>query len=349
MRGAREGLRRPAGLGIVDAWRGGHGWGTTTHNRTAGMGAGHHHHHGHAHGHSHGVGAQNVRRLTITLVLAALYMVAEAVGGWLAHSLALLADAGHMLSDVAALGLSLFAMRIAQKPPTPQRTYGFYRTEILAALANASTLIAISIWIFVEAYHRFRHPGPVGGVVMVAVSLGGLAVNLAAMRILHGGREESLNVRGVWLHFMTDALGCVGGMVGGGLVWALGWTWADPLISVLIGVLVIYSSWALMKESVAVLLEGTPPHIDVGQVRDAILQVDGVCGVHDLHVWTITSGMEAMSGHVVLAQDEDERSRGTILSQLQAEMHRRFGLHHLTIQIEPADFASSRCAEQHCR
>jgi cobalt-zinc-cadmium efflux system protein len=309
------------------------------------MGAGHSHH---GHAHHHHAGAQNVRRLTFALVLAALYMVAEAAGGYLAHSLALLADAGHMLSDVAALGLSLFAMRIALKPATPRRTYGFYRTEILAAAANAATLIAISIWIFVEAYHRFQHPGPVGGMVMVVISLGGLAVNLLAMRILHGGREHSLNVQGVWLHFMTDALGCVGGMVGGGLVWAFGWNWADPLISVLIGLLVIYSSWALLRESVGVLLEGTPPHIDVTQVREAMLEVEGVRDVHDLHVWTITSGMEAMSGHVVLAAEEDVHTRGTVLAELQTELHRRFGLHHLTIQIEPPGFASADCARQHC-
>jgi cobalt-zinc-cadmium efflux system protein len=313
------------------------------------MGAGHHHHHGHTHGHSHGAGSQNVRRLTFALVLAALYMVAEAVGGWLAHSLALLADAGHMLSDVAALGLSLFAIRMAHKPATPQRTYGFHRTEILAALANASTLIAISLWIFVEAYHRFRNPQPVGGTVMVVISLGGLAVNLIAMRILHGGREENLNVRGVWLHFATDALGCVGGMVGGAMVWAFGWYWADPLISVAIGLLVIYSSWALLRESLGVLLEGTPPHIDVGQVREVMLEVEGVHDVHDLHVWTITSGMEAMSGHVVLADGHDDGARGSILAQIQSDLHRRFGLHHVTIQIEPPDFASARCAEQHCR
>jgi cobalt-zinc-cadmium efflux system protein len=313
------------------------------------MGAGHHHHgHSHGHGHAHGGGTQNVRRLTFALGLAALYMVAEAVGGWLAHSLALLADAGHMLSDVAALGLSLFAIHIARKPATPQRTYGFHRTEILAALANASTLIAISLWIFVEAYHRFRNPEPVGGTVMVAISLGGLAVNLIAMRILHGGREENLNVRGVWLHFATDALGCVGGIAGGALVWAFGWFWADPLISVVIGVLVVYSSWALLRESVGVLLEGTPQHIDVGEVRAAMLEVEGVCGVHDLHVWTITSGMDAMSGHVVLAEGHDEDSRGSVLAQLQSDLHRRFGLHHLTIQIEPPDFASADCAKQHC-
>jgi cobalt-zinc-cadmium efflux system protein len=311
------------------------------------MGAGHHHH-GHAHHHHH-AGAQNVRRLTFALVLAALYMVAEAVGGYVAHSLALLADAGHMLSDVAALGLSLFAMRIALKPATPQRTYGFYRTEILAAAANAATLIAISIWIFVEAYHRFQHPAPVGGMVMVVISAGGLAVNLLAMRILHGGREHSLNVQGVWLHFMTDALGCVGGMLGGALVWAFGWNWADPLISVLIGVLVVYSSWALLRESVGVLLEGTPAHIDVSEVREVMLRVDGVCDVHDLHVWTITSGMEAMSGHVVLDHDEDVHTRGAVLAEIKSELHRRFGLHHLTIQVEPPGFASAECAQQHCR
>ncbi|HET6233279.1 MAG TPA: cation diffusion facilitator family transporter [Longimicrobiaceae bacterium] len=308
---------------------------------------GHHHHHGHAHGHSHGpASARNVRRLTYTLALAAAYMVAEAVGGYLANSLALLADAGHMLSDVAALALSLFAIRIAQKPATLQRTYGFHRTEILAALANASTLIAISILIFIEAFRRFLSPQPVGGTVMMVISLGGLLVNLGAMWVLHGGRAESLNVRGVWLHFMTDALGCLGGIVGGALVWWLGWYWVDPLVSILIGLLVIWSSWALLRESVAVLLEGTPAHIDVAEVKAAMMAVDGVEEVHDLHVWTITSGMEAMSGHVVVgAAGEARRRCGDLLADLHGELNRRFGLRHLTIQVEPPDFVEACCPE----
>lgn len=310
------------------------------------MGAGHHHHH-HGHGHSHGhgsAGARNVRRLTITLVLAATYMVAEVVGGLWANSLALLADAGHMLSDVAALGLSLFAIRIAQRPATAERTYGYHRTEILAALANGATLVAISLFIFVEAWERLRAPEPVVGTTVMAIAVGGLLVNLVGMWTLHGGKDESLNVRGAWLHLLTDALGSVGAILGGLAVWAFGWYWADPAVSVAIALLVVYSAWALLRESVAVLLEGTPAHISVDAVRAAMLEVDGVEDVHDLHVWTITSGMDAMSGHVV-AGDESvvRRGSGAILADLHTMLHERFGLHHLTIQVEPPGFREVRC------
>jgi cobalt-zinc-cadmium efflux system protein len=313
------------------------------------MGAGHHHHghdhhhgHGHHHGHAHGA-ARNRRRLAVTLVLAAVYMVAEFVGGWWANSLALLADAGHMLSDVGALALSLFAMWIATRPATPKRTYGYYRTEILAALANGATLIGISLFIFVEAFQRFREPEPVTGAVVMAIAAGGLVVNLAGIFILHGGKDESLNVRGAWLHLITDALGSVGALLGGAAVWAFGWLWADPLVSVLIGLLVIWASWDLLKQSVAVLLEGTPAHIDVEAVRTAMLEVDGVEAVHDLHVWTITSGLDAMSGHVVVGDCLDRTAWCAILTELHGRLHHRFGLKHLTIQIEPRDFDEIGC------
>lgn len=310
------------------------------------MGAGHHHSHGHGHGHSHGHshghgalrGERNKRRLAITLVLAATYMVAEVVGGILTNSLALLADAGHMLSDVGALALSLFAIWIAQRPPTPQHTYGYYRTEILAALANGAALIAVSILIFIEAFERLRDPQPVVGGTMMAIAIGGLLVNLSGLWLLHGGREESLNIRGAWLHLLTDALGSVGAILGGFLIWRYDWYWADPAVSLAIGVLVIFASWDLLKESVAVLLEGTPAHIDLGAVRAAMLQVEGVAEVHDLHVWTITSGMEAMSGHVVVTAAAEDRPQGEILRDLHRVLHDRFGIDHLTIQTEPPGF-----------
>lgn len=308
------------------------------------MGAGHHHGHGHSHGHGHhhhgSAGSRNRRRLMITLVLAAVYMVAEAVGGWWANSLALLADAGHMLSDVGALALSLFAIWIAQRPATPQRTYGYYRTEILAALVNGATLIAISLLIFVEAYRRFSEPQPVAGAVVMWIAIGGLLVNLLGLWMLHGGKDESLNVRGAWLHLLTDALGSVGAILGGAAVWAFGWNWADPLVSVLIGLLVIWSAWHLVRESVAVLLEGTPAHIDVATVRAAMIEVDGVEEVHDLHVWTITSGMEAMSGHVVVG-DGGRAPGGDVLAELHRVLHERFGLHHMTIQVESREFRAT--------
>lgn len=292
------------------------------------------HDHG-AGGHSHGGRGANRKRLLLTLVLAAVYMVAEVVGGLLTNSLALLADAGHMLSDVAALGLSLFAIWIAERPPTPQRSFGYYRTEILAALVNAATLIAASIYILVEAYGRMREPPEVQGALMMWIAVGGLAINLVGLWILNAGRHESLNVRGAWLHVATDALGSVGAIVGGLLIWLFGWYWADPVASVLICVLVAYSSWGLLKESVGVLMEGAPAGMDMDEVRAEMLGVEGVSTVHDLHVWSITSGMVALSGHVCMV---DGSSHGVVLSELRSRLHDRFGIAHTTIQCEPAGF-----------
>lgn len=310
------------------------------------MGAGHHHHH---HGHSHAeIGRQNSRRLVFTLALQVVYLVAEVVGGYLANSLALLADAGHMLSDVGALGLSLFAIWVARRPATDRRTFGYFRTEILAALANAATLISISVYIFYEAWVRLRAPQPVEGLLVVWIAIGGLLVNGIGAAALHSGREHSLNIRGAWLHLLTDAAGNVGVIAGGLAVWALGWYWADPAVSILIGVLVVWSSWGLLRDAVGVLLEGTPAHIDVEQVRTALLEVPDVEAVHDLHVWTITSGLEALSCHVVVGGRDERRVSGEILADVHHLLHQRFGLHHLTVQIEPRGFQELDCAALGC-
>jgi cobalt-zinc-cadmium efflux system protein len=265
--------------------------------------------------------------------------VAEIAGGVVTNSLALLADAGHMLSDTAALGLSLFAVWIAERPPTPQRTWGYYRGEILAALANGAALVAVSVFIFVEAYHRIRQPPTVWGSVMLAIAAGGLAVNLAGLWILGGGRSESLNVRGAWLHVMTDMLGSIGAIAAAALIWAFRWYWADPAISALIGLLVIYSAWRLVAESVSVLMESAPRGIDVDEVLRVMASVPGVAGVHDLHVWTITSGLDSLSAHVDVA---DGRRPSEILAELRRVLHGRFGIDHITIQIEPEDFGECR-------
>jgi cobalt-zinc-cadmium efflux system protein len=294
------------------------------------MGAGHSHH-GH---HHHGGAGRNRRRLTLTLGLVALYMVAEFIGGLLSGSLALLADAGHMLSDAAALGLSLFAIWISQRPPTPRRTWGYYRIEILAALVNGVTLVVLSIFVLREAFERFRAPGQVDAPVMMAVAAGGLLVNLVSLRILSGGKDENLNVRGAWLHVLTDALGSVQAILAGVLIWGFGWTWADPAASVLISLLVVYSAWDLLRETVGVLMEGAPRHIDVDEVRNCLMALPCVLAVHDLHVWTITSGMESLSCHVVV---EDGQSYCDTLTEVRATLHDRFGIDHLTIQVEPEE------------
>jgi len=268
------------------------------------------------------------------LVLSAAYMLAEAVGGWLTGSLALLADAAHMLSDVGALGLSLFAIRIAQRPRTDKRTFGYYRTEILAALVNGATLLALSVMIFVEALERWREPQAVAAPGMMAVAAGGLVINLIALRLLAPGRSASLNLRGAWLHVLTDALGSVQALVAGGLIWARGWLWADPLASMLIGALVIVSAWHLVRESVGVLMEGTPEHIEAGEVHGAMLKVPGVLSVHDLHIWSITSGRESLSAHVVT----DDRPCEEILTAIRELLRDRFEIEHQTIQLETSDF-----------
>ena len=283
-------------------------------------------------GHDHGVGRSgNSRRLAITLGLVTLYMVAEVVGGLLTNSLALLADAGHMLSDAGALALSLFAIWIAGRPAKPAYTYGYYRTELLAALVNGATLVAISIFIFVEAFQRIGEPPEVQGALMMGIATGGLAVNLIGLSILNAGRDESLNVRGAWLHVLTDALGSVGAIAAGALIWLYGWRRDDPVASVVIGLLVIYSSWSLLRETVGVLMESAPAGVDVDEVRDALIEIAGVTKVHDLHVWTITSGIVSLSAHISVPV---EAQRSPVLTATRETPRERFGITHATLQIE---------------
>ncbi|MEX2112006.1 MAG: cation diffusion facilitator family transporter [Pirellulales bacterium] len=297
-----------------------------------------HDHHGHAHGNPT-VRAQNRVRLAWTLALTLLYMLAEIVGGYASGSLALLADAGHMFSDAAALGLSLFAAWISARPPTAKLSYGYYRAEILAALANGATLVAIAILIVIEAIHRLSAPQPVAGLLMLGIASGGLVINIVGLAILNGGKGENLNMHGAWLHLLTDALGSVAALVAGGLIWLAGWYWVDPVASILIALLVTYSSWNLLKQAIAILMESTPAHLDVDRVRSAMAETPGARGVHDLHIWTITSGMVSLSAHVVLANGHDP---SVTLEALSKALHDRFGIDHVTIQIEPD-------GPQHCQ
>ncbi len=277
-----------------------------------------------------GPARRSLRPLASTMALAAGTMIGEFVGGLLTNSLALLADAGHMLTDVVALGLSLFAIRAAQRPATPQRTYGFYRIEILAALVNGAALIALSAWIFVAAWQRWWHPAAVKGPAMLAIAAAGLAINLAALWILRDARRNTLNERGAWLHVLSDALGSAQAVAAGGLITAFGWGWADPIASVLIGGLVLRSSWRLVAEATGVLMEGVPGDIDVDAVRDAIAAVPGVISVHDLHVWTITSGFVALSAHATVTSSSGD----DVLWRIRELLGDRFGIGHSTIQIE---------------
>ena len=275
------------------------------------------------------------RRLVIALVLAASYMLAEVAGGLLTGSLALLADAGHMFSDVVALTMSVVALRIAQRPATSARTYGYFRTEILAALIHGVLLVCVSAGIIYEATERLTAPTPVLAGPMLAVATGGLLVNLIGLQILSKGRHDNLNVRGAWLHVMSDALGSVGAIAASLLIWSFGWMWADPVASLLIGALIIYSSWSLIREAVSVLMEGAPAHIDVEEIQRSLLALSGVEAVHDLHVWTIASGRVSLTGHVVIVNGE---SHSELLRRVCDLVSQRFRIEHATIQIEPTGF-----------
>ena len=302
--------------------------------------------HGAGHQHCHSIPAGAHRgRLALVLALVILYLVAETIGGLLTGSLALLADAGHMLSDAAALGLSLFALWIAERPATAQKSFGYYRAEILAALANGAALLAICIVILIEAVQRLTHPAEVEGGWMLAIAAGGLFVNLIGLGLLHSGRSASLNLRGAWLHVLTDALGSVAALVAGVLIWWRGWQWSDPIASVLIGLLASYSAWNLVQEAVAVLMESVPGHLDLDEIRNALRATPGVREVHDLHVWTIGNGLESLSAHIVQGDDEGqgETHYGLILQRCRETLEQQFGIHHVTIQVEPPGFGEPGC------
>ena len=287
------------------------------------------------HSHRHDRAQKSGKRLIVVVVLTGLYMFAEFFGGLWTGSLALLADSGHMLADVAAMLLALMALWFGARPATSQKTFGYHRLEILAALVNGVGLTLISFFIFYEAYLRLAAPPAIRSVPMTFVAAGGLAINLICAGLLHHDRQDDLNMRGAWLHIIGDALGSLGAIIAGGLIAVWGWNAADPIISILIGALIVWSSWHLMREATNVLLEGTPAHISLAAVEDAILETEGVSNVHDLHVWTITSGREALSAHVIHAHSI---SQPTLLKELRAKLHERFGVDHLTIQMETADF-----------
>lgn len=270
---------------------------------------------------------KNLRRV---LLLTGVFMVVEVIAGFFTGSLALLADAGHMLTDVAALSLSAFAMWMAGKPSTPENTYGYHRAEILAAVVNAVVLLFLATWILYEAYDRFREPTQVLGLPMLLVGLVGLAVNLASMKLLDGHADDSLNVRSAYLEVVSDAISSIGVILGGAIVWMTGWVPIDPLLSVGISLFIVWRTWALLSQAVHVLMEGVPTGVDAREVGRAMAGVPGVNGVHDLHIWTITSGLNALSSHVVVPTGED---RDAVLQRLQQLLTERFGIEHVTLQI----------------
>jgi len=288
--------------------------------------------------HSGGIArGEQRRRLWLALLLAAAYLVAETAGGLWTGSLALLADAGHMLGDVSALALSLFALWLADQKAPAARTFGYRRMEILAALANGVALVGVALGIGFEAFARLLGDAPraIPGAPMFAIAAGGLLVNLAGLAILQSGRSSSLNLRAAWLHVLSDALGSAGAMLAGALIWARGWWVADPAASLLISALLLRSAFVLLRETVDVLLEAAPGGLDVEALRAALTAAPGVAAVHDLHVWTITSGMVSLSCHVHASGETGDHA---LLSQLQTLLRQRFGIQHMTLQIEPLGF-----------
>ena len=285
-----------------------------------------------AHQHDHqGLKYNRTGRLKVALALTFVYMFAEGIGGWLTNSLALIADAGHMLTDVAALSLTLAAIWFGGRAATAKKTFGYYRLEILAAFVNGIALVLLSIWVIYEAVQRWQSPPVINGMRLMIIAAGGLVVNIIAAKLLHFGHKHDLNIRAAWLHVMGDLLGSLTAIVAGILIVTLGWLWADPLCSVLISLIIIFGSWRLIMESVNVLLEGTPAHISLSAVENTILETWGVDGVHDLHVWTISSGIEALSAHI---SHDESVLHSELLVRVRERLHERFGIDHLTIQME---------------
>ena len=306
------------------------------HNHSHGSDEENQSHHDHDHRPSRSVEAQNKGRLAIVLALTTAYMLAEVVASEWTGSLALLADAGHMLTDAAGVGLALLAVWFGERPPTPQRTYGFHRAEILAALANAVVLLVLSGFVLLEAYRRFREPPVVQSGPVLLVAALGLLVNVAGLLVMRSGSRDSLNLKGAYFELLSDALTSVGVIIAAAVMWWTSWYYADPLISAAIGLFIVPRTWHLLKEAVHILLEGVPPGIDMEEVRKTLSQVPGVVSVHDLHVWALTSGMNAASLHAVLLDgaDFDEVSRA-----LRAQARLAFDIAHITVQIERAGCA----------
>ncbi|HET7788497.1 MAG TPA: cation diffusion facilitator family transporter [Myxococcales bacterium] len=298
--------------------------------------------HDHANDRPRGVGPSRSgeqRRLVVALLVAAVAMVAEGVGGWMSNSLALLSDAGHMMADVGAIALSLFALRVGSRPADHRRTYGYYRLEILAALVNGALLFAIAAGIAVEGWHRLANPEPIHLPMVVALASLGVVLNAVGMWITHAGEHASMNLRSTFLHLAGDLLNSLGVLASAALIAWTGRLEADVVVSFLIASTIVWSAVRLCREAVDVLLEGAPGHIAVREVSAALAQVPGVSAVHDLHVWTITSGLVALSCHIVVTcEGPGCRSHDQVLTDARSLLRERFAIEHTTIQFESEQY-----------
>lgn len=287
---------------------------------------------GHAHASAATAGSRHRKPLLIAFALTATYMLVEFIAGYLFNSLALLSDAAHMGTDVLGLGMALAAITLAQRPATSQRTYGAYRLEVLAALANGILLFVVAGYVLYEAYQRLFDPVEVPGIPLLVVAVIGLVVNLISFRLLTAGSKESINLRGAYLEVLGDLLGSAGVIVAAVIIYTTGWTYADPLIGAAIGLFILPRTWKLTGQALRILMESAPPGLNVDEVKARMLALPGVAGVHDLHIWTVTSGMESATGHIVVAKDADYHD---VLDRVVTLLADDYHVTHTTIQCEP--------------
>jgi len=292
---------------------------------------GHDHAHGGHAGHDHTAGA-NEKSLKIALALTCAFLVVELVGGFLAHSLALLSDAAHMFTDTAALAIALMAIHIAKRPADSKRTFGYHRFEILAAAFNAMLLLVVAVYILWEAYLRLKAPPEIQSNLMLGIAVVGLVVNLVSMKVLRSGQEESLNVKGAYLEVWADMIGSIGVILGAVVIKFTGWAWVDSAVAILIGLWVVPRTMTLLKSSINILLEGVPEDVDLDEVKEALLGVPGVKSLHDLHVWSVTSGKTTLTVHLVT--EPATHGETQVLPAVRARMDKDFGIRHITVQCE---------------
>ncbi|MET0714629.1 MAG: cation diffusion facilitator family transporter [Mycetocola sp.] len=292
----------------------------------------------HTHASAASAGGRHRKPLFIAFGLTAAYMIVEFVVGFSVNSLALISDAAHMGTDVLGLGMALAAITLAARPTTTQRTYGFYRLEVLAALANGILLFAVAGYVIFEAIQRFSNPPEVPGAPLLVTAVIGLIINLISFRLLMAGSKESINLKGAYLEVMGDLLGSIGVIVAAIVLWTTGWYYADPIIGVAIGLFILPRTWNLTRQAIRILMESAPQHIDMDAVQRDVLAVPGVTALHDLHVWTITSGMDSASGHIVLDRSADYHQ---VLQQVLSVLRDAHHITHATIQCEPEDFVET--------
>lgn len=289
--------------------------------------------HNHSHSHFGDIANQTTKRLALSLGLTGIFVFVEIVAGIYGNSLALLTDAAHNFTDVIALGLSWYALRLASQPAHAGKTFGYHRAGILVALVNSTTLVLISLWIFYEAYHRLLNPPEVNTSILIGVGIVAFIINLGTAFLVKKGSEHDLNLRSAFLHLMGDVLSTLGAVITGVIIVFTNWNWLDPLISVLIGILILWNAWGIIKQTIHILLESTPENVDVTKMVDEIKNIDGVQDIHDLHVWSINENLRMLSAHVV-TNDISIREGSSIQQNINELLAHGYNIQHATLQLE---------------